>query len=314
MLISFALFSQFPSPTRAGDPGKASNSNSKSVTVEGITLNVPSNWNKSGNQNLWTDGKGNSVNIISESAPTYTLKAYVDLSLVNMKKMIKTYKVISETKGKGTNVDYIGYFGEYSLTEVGAKSGSIKIYSLFVDAKDTKYVVTIGGLPDNFKQKDIIFKKIMKSITLNSNFKKVVNNKGGVKVIAEKVSINVPDGWVKSEGRDMWIDPVTNSSVNMVTENAAAYTLESYLELSLTNMKKMIPSYVLIKKSYKQVNGNKIGVLLGEFTMSNMNIKLYSVVLDIAGMKYVLSIGGPKKSFDSLNKTFENILNSFKKL
>lgn len=317
VFLSFALVAQFPSPTNPNDLAPTSPravSNTKSITFEGITMSIPNTWNKNGNKNLWTNGKGDSVNLISETAPGYKLKAYVALSIKNMKKMIKTYKVISNGKGKGKNVNYAWYLGNYSLKEVGAKSGTINIYSLFIDAGSSKYVVTIGGLPENFKTMDPIFKKIMKSITLNTSYKKVVDNKGGLKVINKVFSIEVPNGWVKQQGRDMWIDPKTRSSVNAVSENATAYNLNAYLDLSLKNMKKMIPSYKLIKKTTRKVNGNTLGILLGEFEMNKMEIKLYSVVMDSNGMKYVLSVGGPKKSFKLLNKTFNKIINSLKKL
>jgi len=319
MLISLSLFSQFPSPDAPPRPTPtptASNvdNNFKSVSVEGITLSVPDSWVKNPGKNLWTNGKGNSVNIISEAAPGYTLKAYVDLSIKNMKKMIKTYKVISKGEGKGKNVTYMYYLGTYSLTEVGAASGSINIYSLFVDAKDTKYVITIGSLPQNFKEMDSTLKKIMKTISLNTSYKKVVDNKGGIKVIGNKVSVDVPNGWAKTQGRDMWIDPLTRSSINVIVENATGYTLDSYLDLSLKNMKKMIPSYKLTEKTKRKVAGRELGILLGEFTINNVEIKLYSVVMNLDGVKYVLSVGGPKKSFKSLSKTFNKIINSFKKL
>ncbi len=48
--------------------------------------------------------------------------------------------------------------------------------------------------------------------------------------------------------------------------------------------------------------------------MKKMDIKLYSVVMDSDGMKYVLSVGGPKSSFKSLDKIFNKIINSMKKL
>ena len=269
---------------------------------------------KKENQNLWTNGKGDSVNFISELAPGYNLKSYVTLSIKSMKEMIKTYKVISNGTGKGKNVNYTWYLGNYSLKEIGAPSGTINIYSLFIDAGDSKYVITIGGLPENFKAMEPTFKNIMKSISLDKTYKKIIDNKGGLRIIKKSFSIEIPNGWVKNQTKDMWVDPKTRASINAVSENAPGYNLTTYLDLSLKNMKKMIPSYKLIEKTTRKVNGKTLGILLGEFTMNNMEIKLYSVVMDSNGMKYVLSIGGPKKSFDSLNKTFNKVINSLKKL
>jgi len=156
-------------------------------------------------------------------------------------------------------------------------------------------------------------KKTTKDLVKNDVKKKVVL-KEGMQVVKKKVAFWVPKGWTKQASRDMWIDPVTHSSVNVITENAASYKLEAYLTLSLNNMKKAIKTYKLIKRETKTINGNKIGMLLGEFTMQGMDIKLYSVVIDVKGMKYVLSIGGPKSSFKSLEATFNKVISSIVKL
>ena len=312
-LLSFSLFAQVGA-VAPGAPQKVMD-DFKLVTVEGVTVNIPNNWKQSTtNKTLWSDGLGNSLNVISEEGKNISLDAYVKLSIKSMKKMLPSYKVISFRDGKSKNAKYTAYLGEYSLKDIGAPSGSIKLYSVFLDAKNLKYVITIGGLPEQFKEKDRLFKTMIDSIVLDLSYKKNIDNKGGVKTVDGKISFFIPSGWNKKEGRDMWVEPVSYSSINVIKEYAPTLKMDAYLNLSLKNLKKTIKTYSLIKRTVKTVNGNKLGILFGEFTMSGMNLKLYSVVIDLNGTKYVLSIGGPSKTFTQVDKDFNKIINSIKKL
>jgi hypothetical protein len=138
--------------------------------------------------------------------------------------------------------------------------------------------------------------------------KSIPSTKAGIKSY-QRVSLWIPAGW--TDKTKMWVDTITYSSANISLESQPTLSLSEYMSQAKVTMKKMIPTYNVLSESKKMLNGREAAILLGEFTQSGMKLKIYSVVIDLDGMKYVLTVGGPEKSFDKMKPTFQKIINSY---
>ncbi len=293
ILISFATFAK---------------TDFKKVTTKGITLEVPSDWTRTPSKDQWLEPvTRNNLNYISESSAALSFDAYIKLSKTNMKKAIPSYVVISEKRTKIDGKPAIILLGTFEMY-----NNKLKMYSVIVDEGATKSVITIGGTLANFDKANSNFIHIINSYKKDPNFvmpaKSIPSTKAGVKSY-KRVSLWIPAGWTDKE--KMWVDTVTYSSANISLESQPTLSLSEYMSQAKVTMKKMIPSYTVLSESKKTLNGREAAILLGEFTQSGMKLKIYSVVIDLDGMKYVLTVGGPEKTFDKMNPTFQKIINSY---
>ncbi|GEM_PF-541557 len=290
--------------------------NFKSVSFSGgVTVSVPSEWTENGDNMYMDSSLGNSVNLQIEES-SLNMSKYVTASLKEMKKSIPSYEKLGEYNKKINGMNVVILDGKFSMYE-----NDLRLYSVIFDGGNTKYVLTVGGLNDYFESYKDVFNKIIESFKLNTEETEVDtgSNESESDVnyttytdVKGVYSFKYPSNWTQSKGKIMWTAS-NGSSVNLIPE-ASTMRLSEYVKASIKNMKASIPSYELINQESKKINGITTTILYGKFNMYNNDLRIYSVIYDGNGIKYVLTLGGLDSNFDNDNPTFQDVIESFKLL
>ncbi|RFS20136.1 hypothetical protein DVR12_20690 [Chitinophaga silvatica] len=129
----------------------------------------------------------------------------------------------------------------------------------------------------------------------------------------------VPDGW-KTENRKLrgvdyyFIAPADNPNinVNVVTETMSGLSLNDYSELNLNNIKRIIPSAVILGHGKTKINGVTSAWYKYTIEPQGINISLSSCLVPDKGVAYIITCGSLTKDADKYKNTFDTILKSFK--
>ena len=121
----------------------------------------------------------------------------------------------------------------------------------------------------------------------------------------ETVKINIPSKYKKDNfTENRWIDKKTGISLNIELEYSET-NLENYFKDSLIMIKKIYPSYKIIKRT--KVEKNIISIL-STAKVQDVNLKFYMFIISLEKSKIIITIGGREKFFN------DEIYDSFVKL
>ncbi|MBN2693958.1 hypothetical protein JXR93_04775 [bacterium] len=277
----------------------------------GLKFKPAKGWTYKGQNDMYVGADGSSINVQVE-ASALSMEDYISASLKEMRKSFPDYKLEQQLVHTINGKEAHELVGTFTYSNIKMKLKSI----IFTKDASTKIVVTIGGLADNFNKNLDVFEKIQASIVFESSSATTTvapttsSSAGVFKDPAGKYSFWVPTGWNRSGDKTMFVSS-KGSSVNLLTE-VADMNLDDYGDLSLKNMKSQIPSYELIKREKKVINGVSTVVLYGKFNMYNNDLRIYSVIYDGGTTKYVLTLGGLDSNFDADNSNFLKSMESFK--
>jgi hypothetical protein len=136
--------------------------------------------------------------------------------------------------------------------------------------------------------------------------------------------VTTPDGWERIDTTEMGmkviylLSPQENANdmfrenINIVTEKTAGMSLENYMTLSKTNMKKMLTNFNEIETSDQTISGLPGSAMRYEHEYSGtpLDVKAYVVIKD--GIAYLINCTVPKGKLGNWMKPIDEVIESFK--
>jgi hypothetical protein len=136
--------------------------------------------------------------------------------------------------------------------------------------------------------------------------------------------VTTPEGWERIDTTEMGMkliylmspqsdaNDMFRENINIVTEKTGSMSLENYMTLSKTNMKKMLANFNEVETSDQTISGEPGSVMhyQHEYGGTPLDVKAYVVIKD--GVAYLINCTVPKGKLGDWMKPINDVIESFK--